>query len=67
MLCICNPSEVLSRDVGYAGFWEKKNQNQQNIGLGYFKTLKELTMQYMDPTHKELVVLWVVIWLFRFN
>jgi hypothetical protein len=46
MLCIWNPSEVLSRDVGYAGFWEpqKKNQNQQNIGLGYFKTLKESTM-----------------------
>jgi hypothetical protein len=35
----------------------KKNQNQlNNIGLGYFKTLKESTMQYMDPTHKELVV-----------
>jgi hypothetical protein len=46
---------------------KKKNQNQQNIGLGYFKTLKELTMQYMELTHKELVVLWVVIWLIPFN
>jgi hypothetical protein len=35
--------------LGMQVFEKKKTQNQQNIGLGYFKTLKESTMQYMDP------------------
>jgi hypothetical protein len=46
---------------------KKKKQKKKKIVLGYFKTLKELTMQYMELTHKELVVLWVVIWLIPFN
>lgn len=40
----------------------KKNQNP--VGPSYFKTFKELAVFMKEPTSNELMVLWLVIWIF---